>query len=90
MKLSLFGFSVFIAATMLFASWGLNTHFSSGPLNSNVKVVIPSGIGLSHITNILTQRGILSQPFVFKLAAKLLGKSKSQQKVIIQISSHKY
>ena len=77
MKLSLFGFSVFIAATTLFACWGLNTHFSSGPLKSNVTVVIPSGIGLSHITNILTQRGILNQPFVFKVAAKLLGKSKN-------------
>ena len=77
MKLSLFGFSAFIAATMLFASWGLNTHFSSGPLKSSVTVVIPSGTGLSHITNILTQRGILNQPFVFKLAAKLLGKSKN-------------
>ena len=77
MKLSLFGFSVFIAATTLFACWGLKTHFSSGPLKSNVTVVIPSGIGLSHISNILTQRGILNQPFVFKVAAKLLGKSKN-------------
>ena len=76
MRLSLFGFSVFIAVTFLFASWGLNTHFSSGPLKSNITVVIPSGIGSSQIIKILTQRGVLNQPFAFKLTAKLLGKSK--------------
>ena len=77
MRLSLFGFSVFIAVILSFASWGLNTHFSPGPLKSNVRVVIPSGIGLSQITRILTQRGVLNQPFAFKLAVKLLGESKS-------------
>ena len=76
MKLSLFGFSVFIAVTLLFASWGLNTHFSSGPLKSNITIIIPSGIGSSQIIKILTQRGVLNQPFAFKLTAKLLGKSK--------------
>ena len=77
MRLSLFGFSVFIAITLLFAGWGINTHFSRGPLKSSVTVVIPSGIGLSRITKILTQRGILNQPFAFKLTAILLGESKN-------------
>ena len=75
MKLSLFGFSAFIAATMLFASWGLNTHFSSGPLKSSVTVVIPRNWVIAHNQYFNPKRDP-KPTFVFKLAAKLLGKSK--------------
>ena len=60
-----------------FFIWSLDAHFSSGPMKSDSTIIIPVGVGLSEITEILTEKGILDQPFVFKLAAKLSGKSKT-------------
>jgi len=76
-RLSFSGLGLITLVVSGFFIWSLDAHFSSGPMKSDSTIIIPVGVGLSEITEILTEKGILDQPLVFKLAAKLSGKSKT-------------
>ena len=77
MRLSFSGLGLITLVVSGFFIWSMDAHFSSGPMKSDSAIIIPVGGGLSEITEILTEKGILDQPLIFKVAAKLSGKSKT-------------
>ena len=56
MRLSFSGLGLITLVASGFFIWSLDAHFSSGPMKSGSKIIIPVGVGLLEITEILTEK----------------------------------
>jgi len=66
-------------ATGIFGLWAYYrlTHF--GPLKVDTVIIIPKGSSIDTISRLLSHKGIISQPAIFKLAVLVLGFEKAIQ-----------
>ena len=71
------GIALGIAAmTAVFAAWlALFQPFSGATSGRALVVTIPEGAGLSQVAEILRQRGVIGNPTLFKLRARISGES---------------
>jgi UPF0755 protein len=79
-RLLLTVFYVIIAAAVVAAgtfAWGYAQFTRPGPLTVSKVVVIPSGAGLDLISNTLVSNGIVQNPTVLVLGAKISGDARS-------------
>lgn len=58
-------------------SWGVYSYLRPGPLAEEKLVLIDRGAGVSGIATKLNEAGVIDQPLVFKLAARITGKAGS-------------
>lgn len=61
---------IFIAAAGASYFWFLNAAIAPGPLTESVRVIIPSGEGLSAISNRLVAANVVDEAWVFELEAR--------------------
>ena len=57
-------------------TWGVAEYARPGPLGAATTVVVPRGTGLEAIALELTRAGVLSDPLVFRLGARITGADK--------------
>ncbi len=79
-RLALRTFYGLLALTVLcggILTWGIAEYDRPGPLVAATTVVVPSGAGLDVIAAELTRAGVLADPLVFRLGARLTGADKS-------------
>ena len=57
-------------------TWGTAEYARPGPLGAAKTVVVPRGAGLDAIAEELTRAGVLADPLVFRLGARLTGADK--------------
>jgi UPF0755 protein len=61
-----------IGAGATAAAWFWHAATAPGPLPAETVVVVPKGVGTTGIGKVLAAAGIIENPFVFKLASRLL------------------
>lgn len=67
---------VFFIITVLPGPLFLVGLFAKGPLAEKITIVIPHGTSVQKITQMLTKRGALVHPILFRAAARLMAKDK--------------
>src|SRR3546814_10793451 len=60
----------------LAAAWGWSAFTDPGPLTEPTTVVVPRGAGLEEIAHQLADAGVIGEPMLLAVAAKLTGKSR--------------
>jgi UPF0755 protein len=53
------------------AAWFWHAFNAAGPLTEEKIVVVPKGVGVSGIAKVLTDAGVIDDPLIFKLGARL-------------------
>ncbi len=59
------------------AWWGYAKFMQPGPLRAETTVIIQRGSGFSGIADALARSGVISDPFIFRYGARLLGADKA-------------
>lgn len=59
--------------------WGYSEFIKPGRLNTDTVVVIPRGIGIDGIANILADKNVISNPLIMRFAVRTIMKEKSLQ-----------
>lgn len=58
------------AGFAVLAGWSIHHYLSPSNLSEQKLVLIERGKGVSRIADVLTEEGVISQPFIFKVAAR--------------------
>jgi len=66
----------FLVVAGLAAVWGWAAFTKPGPLAAPAAVVVPRGAGLEAIGNRLAQAGVIAEPTLFAIVAKITGKAR--------------
>ncbi len=59
------------------SAWGYERFVTPGPLTADAAVVVPRGSGLSAIADLLREKGVIDDPLVFRVGARILGAGQS-------------
>lgn len=66
-----------VIVLIVFASWKMQQMVvMPGPLQESVNVVIPKGVGVRNVAELLAEKGVISQPLLFRVAARVIGLDK--------------
>ena len=57
-------------------AWGRRMVYQPGALENSITVVIPKGAGSAMVAGRLAEAGVIEHPFLFRIAARLMGKDK--------------
>ena len=74
----LFGLTIlFLLAAGSVGVWGYTEYISQGSLKSEIAVVVPRGVGVNRIANLLARNQIISQPIIFVIVARTVAADKA-------------
>ncbi len=79
-RIALRAFYVLLAMGMVFgglAFWGYTQFVRPGPLAAPATVIIPKGAGVDGIATALARGGVIDDPRIFRLGARLTGAEKT-------------
>ncbi len=68
---------LFLAIGAGVVSYGYTVYSAAGPLKQPVHVTVPKGTGVSSITSLLEENGVIDNPLLFKVATRLTDKHAS-------------
>ena len=57
------------------------TYFNAGPNSKNVVLIIPKGVGVEQISQILFNNQIIDRPIIFRVLARTINRKMSLQAV---------
>lgn len=75
LRLASLAISLLVVAGLA-AAWGWSAFTRPGPLAAPATVVVPRGAGLEAIAHSLATAGVIAEPTLFAIAAKLTGKAR--------------
>ena len=78
-RFALLGFVLVLAAALGAFGWGVSAFNASGPHRADVTLVLPLGASVGDIARRLVAAGVIDNPLLFSLGARLSGHSRKLQ-----------